>query len=235
VYIPVFERSGTFTVFRNRSLEHRYCATPGLPGQFTSIIHIFKDGGMKHRFTISTLTLLVCLLAAPSIQAQYQAGAHYIGATATIVTEPVGWGVQYEMGYDEHIGLGILVRYWGQEPAKAYTQTGTATLERQTFAPMFQARYHFLPKEMIDPFAGLRIGYSIYTETWTTEGIVTLPKPANRAESGISMSLIGGMRYFVSDKISLEGILEYFVVNDEMYFRDPTQTAITFGVNFTLN
>ncbi len=190
---------------------------------------------MNYRFTISMLTLLVCLLSAPSLHAQYTPRAHYIGASATVVTEPVGWGVHYEYGYDENIGLGLVIRYWGQEPAVANLSTGTATLDRQTFAPMFQARYHFLPKEMMDPFAGLRLGYSIYTETWTTEGIVTLPKPVDRAASGISMSIIGGMRYFASEKISLEGILEYFLVNDEFYFEDATSTAVTFGINFTLN
>ncbi len=190
---------------------------------------------MKHWFTISMLTLLVCLLSAPSVHAQYLARAHYIGLSATVVTEPVGWGVQYEYGYDENIGLGLIIRYWGQEPVKAFLQTGTATLDRDTFAPMFQARYHFMPKEVMDPFAGLRLGYSIYTETWTTEGIVTLPKPADRAASGISMSIIGGMRYFATEKISLEGILEYFLYNDEFYFTEETSTAITFGVNFTLN
>ena len=190
---------------------------------------------MKHWFTISMLTLLVCLLSAPSLQAQYLPRAHYIGASATIVTEPVGWGVQYEYGYDENIGLGLVIRYWGQKPGKDFTSTYTATLDREAFAPMFQVRYHFLPREIMDPFAGVRLGYTVYTETLTTEGIYTGTKPPAKAESGLTMSVIGGMRYFASDKISIEGILEYFLMNDEGYFEYQTSTAVTIGVNFTLN
>jgi len=190
---------------------------------------------MKHCFTISMLTLFVYLFSTPASHAQYTAGAHYIGLCATVVTEPLGWGVQYEYGYDENIGLGLIIRYWGQEPAKAYESTGTGTLDRETFAPMFQARYHFLPKDLFDPYAGIRLGYSIYTETWSTEGIVTRPKPEDRASSGISMSIIGGMRYFASQKISIEACLEYFLANDDYYFSNNSTTAVTLGLNFTLD
>ncbi|HOJ04392.1 MAG TPA: outer membrane beta-barrel protein [Bacteroidota bacterium] len=189
---------------------------------------------MKHWCTISMLTLLVCLLSTGTVHAQYMPKAHYIGVSATVVTDPIGWGAQYEYGYDENIGLGLIFRYWGQEPAKAHLQTGSATLDRDTFAPMVQARYHFLPKDQTDPYAGVRLGYSIYTETWKTEGIVTLPKPTDRAESGISLSIIGGMRYFMTNNLSLEACLEYFLANDEFYFENESSTAVSFGVNFTL-
>jgi hypothetical protein len=132
------------------------------------------------------LTLFVCLLAASPIPARYQAGTQYIGVAAPIVTEPVGCDGQYTMGCDEHIGPGILVRYRGQEAAKVSTRTGTAALERQTFAPGFHTRSRFLPEEMIAPLRRSlrRVFHS--SETGITEGILTLPKSAERA----------GCRYF---------------------------------------
>ena len=190
---------------------------------------------MKRWFTLSLLTLSVFLLMSATGTAQYRMGAHYIGANATVVTEPVGWGLNYDYGFDENISLGFVVRYWAPEEGKHYESTGTGTLQRSTIMPMVQAAYHFLPKTQFDPYGGARIGYGIYNETWTTDGIVTRTKPDERAESGVSMSIMGGFRYFVSPKISLDGVLEYFLVNDTDYFENQSDTGMMFSVNFTLD
>lgn len=190
---------------------------------------------MKRWFTLSLLTLIAIIFAGATSHAQYRMGAHYIGANATVVTEPVGWGLNYEYGFDENIGLGLVVRYWAPKEGKHYESTGTGTLQRSAIMPLVQAAYHFLPQAQFDAYAGLRIGYSIYTESWEISGIVTRIKPPERAESGVTMSMMGGFRYFVSPKISLDGTLEYFIVNDEDYFDNQATSALMFSVNFTLD
>jgi opacity protein-like surface antigen len=190
---------------------------------------------MKRWFTLSLLTLIAFILAGATSHAQYKMGAHYIGANATVVTEPVGWGINYEFGFDENIGLGVVVRYWALDEGKHYESTGTGTLQRSVIMPMVQAAFHFLPKAQFDPYGGLRVGYSIYDEEWQTSGIVTRTKPDERAESGITMSLMGGFRYFITSKISIDGTLEYFAVCDEDYFDNQSTTGMMFSVNFTLD
>lgn len=190
---------------------------------------------MKRWFTLSLLTFMVLILSSATSYSQYKMGAHYIGANATVVTEPVGWGLNYEYGFDENIGLGVVVRYWSPKEGKHYESTGTGTLQRSAIMTLVQAAYHFLPKAQFDPYGGLRVGYSIYTENWSTDGIVTRTKPVERAESGVTMSLMGGFRYFVSPKISIDGTLEYFMVNDIDYFDNQADTGLMFSVNFTLD
>ncbi|MBR9977209.1 MAG: outer membrane beta-barrel protein [Bacteroidetes bacterium] len=190
---------------------------------------------MKRCLTLSLLTLFVFIITGATGLAQYKMGAHYIGANATVVTEPVGWGINYEFGFDERIGLGLVIRYWAPEEGKHYESTGTGTLQRSTIMTQFQAAYHFLPQARFDPYGGLRLGYSIYDENWQTSGIVSRTKPAARAESGITMSIMGGFRYFVSPKISIDGTLEHFVVNDDNYFENQSASALMFSVNFTLD
>ncbi len=190
---------------------------------------------MKRWFTLSLLTLFAFILAGSTSNAQYKMGAHYIGVNATVVTEPVGWGINYEFGFDENIGLGLVVRYWSLREGKLYISTGTGTLKRSIIMPTVQAAFHFLPKAQFDPYGGIRVGYSIYDESWETAGNVYDNPPDERAESGITMSLMGGFRYFVTPKISIDGTLEYFAVHDEDYFDNQATTGMMFSVNFTLD
>jgi opacity protein-like surface antigen len=191
---------------------------------------------MKRWFTLSLLTLIAIIFTSATSHAQYRMGAHYIGVNATVVTEPVGWGINYEFGFDENIGLGLVIRYWGFErgPFPIGSQT-FATKKRTVIMPLVQASYHFLPKERFDAYGGVRVGYSIFDETVTTEGFAPYSNQAPIPENGITMSMMGGFRYFVSSKISIDGTLEYFLMNDEDYFDNQATSALMFSVNFTLD
>ncbi|MDT8324798.1 MAG: outer membrane beta-barrel protein, partial [Bacteroidota bacterium] len=189
---------------------------------------------MKRWFTLSMLTLLAVILTSTTGLAQYKAGNNYIGVNATVVTEPVGWGLTYEYGYDENIGLGLTARYWSPETTETGESTWTGTLERETFMFLAQALYHALPKSQFDPYGGVRLGYAYYAETWTTEGVAARTAPPEKAESGITMSIVGGMRYFFSPQISAEAALEYFLMHDDGYFVNRASTGMLLGVNFTL-
>lgn len=190
---------------------------------------------MKRWFTLSLLTLFALILTSTTGLAQFKAGNHYIGANATVLVDPVGWGLGYEYGYDENLGLGVLVRYFGQEDINTGDQTYKATLGRETYMAQAQALYHAFPKAQFDPYGGLRLGYSYYNEKWeVTEGVVDRAAPVEKAASGITLSLAVGMRYFFSPQLSLDAALEYFLYNDEDYFKEPANTGMVIGVNFTL-
>ncbi|GEM_PF-1441715 len=207
----------------------------GIPGPCHFIIHLLKDGGMKRWFTIFMLTLLAVILTSTTGYAQYKPGTHTIGVNATAVTDPVGWGVNYEYGYDENLGLGMLVRYWSPEERKAYESTGEASITRATYMVQLQALYHALPTSAWDPHAGVRVGYSYYDEEFSTSGIVVgISEPEPKAESNISLSIVGGMRYYLSEQLSLGAALEYFLFNDENYFDNESTTGVVFDLSFTL-
>ncbi|MBR9976408.1 MAG: outer membrane beta-barrel protein [Bacteroidetes bacterium] len=192
---------------------------------------------MKRYFTLLPFIAVGMLLLGASSTAQYRVGSHTLGINATVVTEPVGWGVNYEFGFDEHIGLGGVIRYWGSErgPFPIGSQT-RVVINRSVIMSMFQASYHFLPKERFDPYGGLRLGYTVFDETAEIiEGFSPYTEPKELPESGISMSLMTGFRYFLSPKISIDGTLEYFLVNDEAYFDNDSDTGLMFSVNFTLD
>lgn len=191
---------------------------------------------MKRWFTLLPLFLIGFVLMQSTGVAQYRVGSHTLGVNATIITEPVGWGVNYEFGFDEHIGLGAVIRYWGSErgPFPIGSQT-YVTIQRSVIMSMFQANYHFLPRERFDAYGGVRLGYTVFDETAEVEGFSPYTKPKDLPESGISMSLLGGFRYFVSPKISIDGTVEYFLVNDDTYFDNDASTGLMFSVNFTLD
>ncbi|MCB2204986.1 porin family protein [bacterium] len=191
---------------------------------------------MKRWFTLSLLTLLAVILMSATGYAQYKAGNNYIGVNATTLTEPVGWGVVYEHGYDDNIGLGIIARYFAEEDKDLAEQSWSATLGRETFMVQLQALYHGLSGAQFDPYAGARLGYSYFNQTWELgeNSVINREAPPDRAESGITMSVVGGMRYFFSPQLSMEATLEYFLYNDEDYFANRANTGMVIGVNFTL-
>jgi opacity protein-like surface antigen len=190
---------------------------------------------MKRWLPLFMLTILAVILASSTGYSQYRPGTHTIGVNATVVTEPVGWGVNYEFGYDDNLGLGLIVRYWSPEDRKAYESTGEASIERETYMAQLQAVYHALPTSAWDPYGGIRLGYSYYGETFTTTGIVVgITQPEAKAESGITLSLVAGMRYYVSEQLSVGAALEYFLFNDENYFENESTTGMMFDLSFTL-
>jgi len=190
---------------------------------------------MKRWLPLFMLTMLAVILTSSTGYSQYRPGTHTIGLNATVVTEPVGWGMNYELGYDESLGLGLIVRYWSPETRKAYESRGEASIDRETYMIQMQAVYHALPASAWDPYGGIRLGYSYYTETFTTSGIVVgITQPEPIAESGITLSIVAGMRYYVSEQLSLGAALEYFLFNDDKYFKNESTTGLMFDLSFTL-
>jgi hypothetical protein len=189
---------------------------------------------MKYRYLIPLFAALLICLVSSRMQAQYQKGEKFVGANVSFLTDPYGYGLEFEYGYDDEIGLGFSVRYFGQPEQKRPSGNSTATITRYLVAPQLQAMYHLMPKETVDPYAGVRLGYAVYTEAFTTDDPVLNPAPEKKATSGLLFSLAGGMRYFFSPRISVNTSLELFLLYDKNYFVNQSNVTLSLGVDFTL-
>ena len=195
---------------------------------------------MNSRYLLSVAILLAFFLTATNAQAQFKKGAHYIGVGATVLTDPIGYGVVYENGFDENIGLGLSVRYWGRKKLTGMDNNanGSYSLERSAILPMIQGNYHvkIIQDQVLDAFGGARLGYAFSTQTWTETGVVTGVQEPEKVANSVQFSILGGARYFFSPKFSVEADFEYFL-SDLVDYQEKTTGSnfgISLGVNFTI-
>jgi hypothetical protein len=173
---------------------------------------------MKLVLHITVLAAVVLMLGTSTGTAQFRHGGNWLGPAITLATDPIGFGVNYEHGVSQNIGIGGLIRYWG----KSYTSIGN-NISWSIIMPQFQGAYHFMPGEQLDPFAGGRLGWAIYSYS-SDFGSAS-------DSGGLFLTAYGGLRYFFNPSISGNGTLEFRVAGDD-YFNSAIQLSI--GVDFTL-
>jgi hypothetical protein len=173
---------------------------------------------MKFISRIAVLSALLLLLGAHTSRAQFHHGGSWLGPLLTLATNPIGFGVNFEHGVSENIGVGGLVRYWGES-----VSTFGVSYSWSIIMPQGQVAYHFMPGDQLDPFAGGRLGWAIYS----VDSVVGSAKEAG----GIFLTAYGGLRYFFSPTVSGVGTLEFRVAGED-YFGSSIQLSL--GVDFTL-
>ncbi len=173
---------------------------------------------MKSVLHIAVLAAIVLVLGSSTGTAQFRQGGNWLGPVLTLATDPIGFGVQYEHGISQNVGIGGIIRYWG----KSYSSAGY-DVTWSVIMPQFQGAYHFLPGDQLDPYAGGRLGWAIYS--WDSDF-------GSASDSGgLFLTAYGGLRYFFSPSISGNGTLEFRVAGDD-YFGSAIQLSL--GVDFTL-
>ncbi len=173
---------------------------------------------MKVFLQTATLAAFLLLTCVSTGSAQFRHGGSWLGPVLTLATDPIGFGVSYEHGISQNVGIGGIVRYWG----KSYTSAGYE-YSWSVIMPQFQGAYHFLPGDQVDPFAGGRLGWAIYS--WDGDfGTAS-------DSGGLFLTAYGGLRYFFSPSISGNGTLEFRVAGTD-YFGSAIQLSI--GVDFTI-
>jgi hypothetical protein len=179
---------------------------------------------MKKFATGLLLFGLIFALTSSKSQAQYyEMGKHYIGANLTFITDPIGFGVDYEYGLTENISIGGILRYWGKsEEIPEWKVTNTLVM------PQIQGLYHFTPKQNVDPYAGARLGYGIYSSKREGQFI----SHTNTDDSGLFLTLVGGSRYYFTPKISGNANIEFKLAGSDDYFEDSF--FITVGIGLVL-
>jgi len=173
---------------------------------------------MKLFLQTTAVAALILSLCASISQAQFRHGGNWLGPNLTLATDPIGFGVDFEHGVSENVGLGGIIRYWGKSGSSAGSSWSWSTI-----MPQFQAAYHFMPGDQLDPFAGGRLGWAIFS--WKSDIV------GATGESGLFLTAYGGLRYFFNPQISGTGTLEFRVAGDD-YFGSTIQ--LTIGANFTL-
>lgn len=173
---------------------------------------------MKKICTIVLAVLAFSLVMKNTAQAQFKNRGVYLGPNLTLATTPVGFGADIEFAVSPNFGIGGLVRYWGQSISGfGYDYSWTVIV------PQLQGAYHFMPGNELDPYAGARLGYAVYSISGTFT--------SQSAKSDVFITGTGGMRYFFSPKISLHGSLEFRLAGTD-YF--GTGLGLVAGVDFTL-
>lgn len=171
---------------------------------------------MKVALSTMLLTIVLLVAASGTGQAQFKERGLYIGPNVTLATDPIGFGAQLEYGITPNIGLGGMLRYWGQSFGG-----GSWTL----IIPQAVAYYHFLPGSEWDPFLGARLGYASISYSWDSgySGAST--------SSGVFLNAAGGVRYFFTPRLSIQGTGEFRLAGEE-YFSNALGLVV--GLDFTL-
>ena len=166
---------------------------------------------------------LAFMIAAPqNSYAQFNKGKMFLGPVVDF-HDPIGFGGEFETGVSENIGIGGLVRYWGQSQSYSYGKATWSVIILQAVG-----YYHFMPGQTLDPYVGARLGYAVYSSSFDSN----IPGYSYSAggESGLSLNGSGGLRYFFNRSISINGSLEFRLAG-EKYFDD---FGFLVGVDFTL-
>ena len=162
--------------------------------------------------TIFVGALLMALITDNS-EAQFKKAGLFLGPNLTLATTPIGFGGDIEYGITDNFGLGGYLRYWGRSEAG---------WSWSVIIPQAQGAYHFMPRNELDPYVGARLGYAIFSTSGTYSG---------SSGSDLFLTGVGGLRYYLSPKVSLNGSLEFRIGGTD-YF--GTGLGLVAGVDFTL-
>ncbi len=166
--------------------------------------------------------LLACALANPA-QAQFHNKGVYLGPNLTLATTPTGFGADIEFGVSPNIGIGGMVRYWGQsETYYGYSWSWSVII------PQLTGSYHFMPDNQLDPYLGARLGYGIYS--YSTNVPTVSGYTGYYGKSDVYLTGAAGLRYFFTPRISANGSIEFHLAGYDFV----GGTGIVIGVDFTL-
>lgn len=174
---------------------------------------------MKKVCTIAFALFVILAMTTSDSQAQFKNRGVYVGPNLTLATDPVGFGGDIEFAISPNFGLGGLIRYWGTSYNYGY-----GSYDWTVICPQFQAAYHFMPGNQVDPYVGARLGYAIYSAS-TPSGVTS------SAKSDMFFTGTGGMRYFFNPGLSLHGSIEFRLGGTD-YFGGSL--GLVAGVDFTL-
>lgn len=172
---------------------------------------------MKTFVKAAFLTLALSLLVTAKSDAQFRNHGMWLGPVLTL-TDPIGFGAQLEYGVSDNVGIGGILRYY----SKSYSYIGY-DVSWTVIMPQFQAAYHFMPGDQLDPYAGGRLGWAIFS--WDNDRV------SEPYSSGLFLTAYGGLRYFFTPKVAGNGSLEFRVAGDEFM---SSALQISLGVDFTL-
>ena len=156
--------------------------------------------------------------------AQFDNHKMFLGPVVVLATDPVGFGAELEVGVSDNVGVGGMIRYWGKSfSSSAYDWKWSIIM------PQVVGYYHFMPRQQLDPYAGARLGYAIYSSSVTDHGFGYAF--SDGSAGGMFLNAAGGLRYFFNHSISVNGSLEFRIAGTD-YFGGSL--GFILGLDFTL-
>lgn len=142
--------------------------------------------------------------AAPT--GQFESGPFYAGPRLWIgnLNGAVAIGGQIERGFTKPgaygsgiIGGGVGIDYYTWNFDYSFGNYKYSVIPLQVFS-----NYHFVieSNKKLDPYAGVALVYSIVNATWEGSGIA-----ASAEANGLDFAGQAGVRYFLNDKVALQG------------------------------
>jgi OmpW family len=137
---------------------------------------------------------------------QFESGPFYGGPRVWIgnLNGAIAIGGQVERGFTKAgqygpgiIGGGVGIDYYTWSFDYAVGNYKYSVIPLQVFS-----NYHFVieSNKKLDPYAGLALVYSIVNATWEGSGVA-----ASAEANGLDIAGQAGLRYFLSDKLALQG------------------------------
>ena len=162
---------------------------------------------------VKSIIIAIVSLAALSIQsfAQFKEGAFWLGASAglTVYESSLAYSLTGEYAITDNIGAGVQVLYGGYSKEFGTSIPGVTlpTLDNTLFGGLLFGTYHFFPKEQLDPYGKIGLGYFNWSTSFsgtTSPGIAI-----DGEESGLAFLVQAGARYHFNESISANAAFGY--------------------------
>lgn len=155
---------------------------------------------MKKLFFVSLLLVSVASLSMAQ-RTLINAGDQYVGAKlalGSIGGASVGFIGNYEMGYQENIGIGGTIAYSGYSE-----EIGFGTWSYSNILILASGTYHMdvLKNEKLDTWGALNIGYNIASASWEWKNKPPFAVTPTASVGGVVFGLSANGRYMLSDKL----------------------------------
>jgi hypothetical protein len=152
---------------------------------------------MKQKSILITVLLIVLLVSTISAEEkEFNKGQLFLTPQFAYYSYAPNIGVGLEYALTEKVGIGgsLMVASWSSE-------AGTFKVSQTLIIPAVDVNYHFtkVAFDKLDLFAGISIGYSIYSYSWDF-GEITWDEAGT---SSVYFSPVLGIRYYFSKKIAL--------------------------------
>lgn len=163
---------------------------------------------MKKKLLIGLVVVCLFSIYGFSGTAEFSKGSIFITPQVALYSWATNFGVSLEYGMTENIGIGgtVMMAFWSENLGL------WGKVSETMITPSIDAYYHFtsIDVEKLDLYAGLSLGYSIYSWSWDTPGMDWTDAGA----SELYLSPFLGARYFLTKKLAINLKFIYSALGD---------------------
>jgi hypothetical protein len=168
-----------------------------------------KKMNMKNMISRVIIVLFIVLMVSSVFagEKEFRKGQLFLTPQAAYYYYAPNLGVSVEYAVTENIGIGgsFMLASWSAEAFDV-------KISESLITPSLEAYYHFkkIAAKKLDLFAGLSVGYSIYSYSWDISGIEWI----DAGSSGLYLSPILGIRYYLTSKLAISLRSHYSALGD---------------------